>query len=123
MRSIQRGLRNPWLLASQDEATLTPPRALFPLDLMTHGRARHCMSFPNYAGSDGYRHFGGRLHRIYLTLLAAHRQPRTLFERWSKSFGGWTPYRRAFHPDAHPKRIERGASRLGANSVSEQFPC
>ena len=49
-----------------------------------------------------------------ITLLAIRRQPRSLFERWSKSFGGWTPQRRAFHPDAHPKRIERGASRLGS---------
>jgi hypothetical protein len=30
MLRIQRGLRNPWLLASPDEATLTPPRALLP---------------------------------------------------------------------------------------------
>jgi hypothetical protein len=117
MLRIQRGLRNPWLLASPDEATLTPPRALFILDLMTHGRARHCMSFPNYAGSDGYRHFGGRLHHLYFTLLATHRQPRTLFERWSKLFGGWTPCRRDFHPDAHPMRIERGASRRVTNGA------
>jgi hypothetical protein len=41
MLRIQRGLRNPWLLASQDEVSLTPPRALFILDLMTHGRARY----------------------------------------------------------------------------------
>ena len=50
---------------------------------------------------------------FYLTLLAIRRQPLSLFELRSKLFGGWTPHRRAFHPDAQSKRLERGTSRLG----------
>jgi hypothetical protein len=57
---------------------------------------------------------GGFTNTNNLTLLALRRQPHSLFERWSKTFGGWTPQRRASHPVAHPKRIERGASRLQA---------
>ena len=57
---------------------------------------------------------GGFTNATNHTLLAIRRQPHSLFERWSKLFGGWPPQRRAFHPDAHPKRIERGASRLGS---------
>jgi hypothetical protein len=60
---------------------------------------------------------GGFTNTTNLTLLAIRRQPHALFERWSKLFGGWIPHRRASHPDAHPKRIERGASRLDAKGI------
>ena len=52
----------------------------------------------------------------HLTLLAIRRQPHSLFERWSNTFGGWTPDRRASHPDAHLVQVERGVSRLQAKS-------
>jgi hypothetical protein len=61
---------------------------------------------------------GGFTNTTIITLLAICRQPHSLFERWSKTFEGWTPHRRASHPDAHPMRIERGASRLQAKSFS-----
>ena len=59
---------------------------------------------------------GGFTNTNNLTLLAIRRQPHSLFEPRSKLFGGWTPQRRDFHPAAHPKRIERGASRLKAKA-------
>jgi hypothetical protein len=127
MLRIQRGLRNPWLLASQDEVTLTPPRALFTLDLMPHGRVRHSLLFAALPSGCPTGHSqtmlvlmvtgildGDYTNSSNLTLLATRRQPHSLFERWSNLFGGWTPHHRASHPDAHPKRIEHGASRLEA---------
>jgi Putative restriction endonuclease len=126
MLRIQRGLRNPWLHSSWAGQPLSPPCALFILRVMTHRRADRLFcggpfsvptrvtppillslillgrTFPNYAGSDGCRHFGWRLHQYqHLTLLALRRQPHSLFERWSKTFGGWTPQRRASHPVVH----------------------
>jgi Uma2 family endonuclease len=123
MLRIQRGLRNPWLLASQDEVTLTPPRALFTLDLMPHGRVRHSLLFAALPSGCPTGHSqtmlvlmvtgildGDYTNSSNLTLLATRRQPHSLFECWSNLFGGWTPH----HRDAHPKRMERGDSRLEA---------
>jgi hypothetical protein len=133
MLRIQRGLRNPWLLASQDEVTLTPPRALFTLDLMPHGRVRHSLLFAALPSGCPTGHSqtmlvlmvtgildGDYTNSSNLTLLATRRQPHSLFERWSNLFGGWTPHHRASHPDAHPKRIEHGASRLEAKVVEAE---
>jgi Putative transposase DNA-binding domain len=134
MLRIQRGLRNPWLLSSQDEVTLTPPRALFTLDLMPHGRVRHSLLFAALPSGCPTGHSqtmlvlmvtgildGDYTNSSNLTLLATRRQPHSLFERWSNLFGGWTPHHRASHPDAHPKRIEHGASRLEAKAIRDRW--
>jgi hypothetical protein len=69
--------------------------------------------------------------KTIIALVALRRQSHSLFERWSKSFGDWTPQRPGFHPDAHPKRIERGTSRrvvknprlFRAGSVKPNYYC
>ncbi len=124
MLRIQRGLRTPWLLASQAGQPLSPPRALFILHVMTHRRAKMQMqTYPKAVGLvNSLSVLESRtpvrdipkicwflwLQAVWMattpisaiitllaltstTLSTSRRQSHSLFERWSKSFGDWTP--------------------------------
>lgn len=58
---------------------------------------------------------GGFTNAAIVTLLVIRRQPRALFERWSKTFGGLGSSPPRLSSQRSPYRVERGASRLVAN--------
>jgi hypothetical protein len=102
--------------------------------------ARHHYSFEGDIFFDtqkeGWKNLVNCLLSFNFTLLAAHRQPHSskvsggsfpqhtcaLFERWSKSFGGWTLHHPGFHPDAQSRRLERGTSRRKVKFRNPKMP-